>query len=37
MSLKDYGRNQIKRKEYIKQSGMNLHPEITFFVLYLCQ
>jgi len=24
MRLKDYGRNQIKRKEYIKQSGMKI-------------
>jgi len=33
MRLKDYGRNLKKRKEYIKQSGMNPHPEITLFVL----
>jgi len=24
MRLKDYGRNQKKRKEYIKQSGMKI-------------
>jgi len=37
MRLKDYGRNQKKRKEYIKQSGMNPHPKITSYVLCLCQ